>query len=166
MVWVCGAWIRTWIRAWIMFYDQKHTAHLAACFGPPAGSQQANRSTCICETRLFITLEGPEDRHLRNSICGGHVTSLTHQYLWSRPPGLSWISVKVGVGWRVKPPWSPRGGHDSAEMQRPVIMSTALSPMGDNGTIHELLWTSGKKVVSFPSVRTLTEDNFIIWCRN
>ena len=37
-----------------------------------------------------IALEGPEDRHLRNSICGGHVTSLTHQYLWPRPPGV-WL---------------------------------------------------------------------------
>ena len=37
-----------------------------------------------------ITLEGPEDRHLRNSSCGGHVTSLTLQYLWPRPPGV-WL---------------------------------------------------------------------------
>ena len=38
----------------------------------------------------FITLEGPEDRHLRNSSRGGHVTSLTLQYLWPRPPGV-WL---------------------------------------------------------------------------
>ena len=39
-------------------------------------------------TFAFITLEGPEDRHLRNSSFGGHVTSLTLQYLWPRPPGV------------------------------------------------------------------------------
>ena len=37
-----------------------------------------------------IRLEGPEDRHLRNSSFGGHVTSLTLQYLWPRPPGV-WL---------------------------------------------------------------------------
>ena len=37
-----------------------------------------------------IRLEGPEDRHLRNSSFGGHVTSLTLQYLWPRPPGI-WL---------------------------------------------------------------------------
>ena len=35
---------------------------------------------------IYIRLEGPEDRHLRNSSFGGHVTSLTLQYLWPRPP--------------------------------------------------------------------------------
>ena len=38
----------------------------------------------------FIRLEGPEDRHLRNSSFGGHVTSLTLQCLWPRPPGV-WL---------------------------------------------------------------------------
>ena len=37
-----------------------------------------------------IRLEGPEDPHLRNSSFGGHVTTLTLQYLWPRPPGV-WL---------------------------------------------------------------------------
>ena len=35
-----------------------------------------------CSKLPNITLEGPEDRHLRNSSCGGHVTPLTLQFLW------------------------------------------------------------------------------------
>ena len=37
-----------------------------------------------------IRLEGPEDPRLRNSSFGGHVTALTLQYLWPRPPGV-WL---------------------------------------------------------------------------
>ena len=37
-----------------------------------------------------IRLEGPEDPDLRNSSFGGHVTALTLQYLWPRPPGV-WL---------------------------------------------------------------------------
>ena len=37
-----------------------------------------------------IRLEGPEDPHLRKSSFGGHVTALTLQYLWPRPPGV-WL---------------------------------------------------------------------------
>ena len=39
---------------------------------------------------LYIRLEGPEDPHLRNSIFSGHVTALTLQCLWPRPP-LVWL---------------------------------------------------------------------------
>ena len=57
------------------------------------GTQKYSSSTLF----IVITLEGPEDRHLRNSICGGHVTSLTHQYLWLRPPwgltGRAWLQA-------------------------------------------------------------------------
>ena len=38
---------------YITFYMQKHIAHLAACFTPPAGSRQAARGSRICETRLL-----------------------------------------------------------------------------------------------------------------
>ena len=40
--------------------------------------------------KTSIRLEGPEDCHLRNSSFGVHVTSLTLQYLWPRPPGV-WL---------------------------------------------------------------------------
>ena len=50
----------------------------------------------ICITRgrliemLTIRLEGPKDPHLRNSRFGGHMTSLTLQHLWPKPPG-AWL---------------------------------------------------------------------------
>ena len=44
----------------------------------------------MAENEPSHTLEGPEDRHLRNYSFGSHVTSLTLQYLWPRPPGV-WL---------------------------------------------------------------------------
>ena len=38
---------------YFLFYVQKHTAHLAACSGPPAGFWRAAREARISETRLF-----------------------------------------------------------------------------------------------------------------
>ena len=62
-------------------------------------------------TRIHnITLEGPEDRHLRNSSCGGHVTSLTLQYLCPRPLGFDWEGLAASRG--------TAGGHYSS---RPLI---------------------------------------------
>ena len=41
---------------YITFYVIKYIAPLAVCSGPPAGSQQAARGTCIYETRLLSYL--------------------------------------------------------------------------------------------------------------
>ena len=47
-------------------------------------------SIAAIEYLRSIRLDGPEDPHLRNSSFGGHVTALTLQYLWPRPPGV-WL---------------------------------------------------------------------------
>ena len=53
--------------------------------------QPFNISSRNMDTRMHvIRLEGPEDPYLRNSSFGGHVTTLTLQYLWPRPPGV-WL---------------------------------------------------------------------------
>ena len=56
---------------------------------------------------VSISLEGPEDPHLRNSRFRSHVTPLTLQHLWPRPPGV-WLGgpgCKPGhSGWSL---WSP-----------------------------------------------------------
>ena len=56
---------------------------------------------------IYIRLEGPEDRHLRNSSFGGHVTSLTLQYLWPRPPGVWLEGPGCKPGHNRRSQWSP-----------------------------------------------------------
>ena len=80
-----------------------------------------------------IRLEGPEDPHLRKSSFGGHVTTLTLQYLWPDPLGFDWEVLAASRG--------TAGGHSS----RPPI-KYSLGMDSRNGPITErfmLGWSGG-----------------------